>query len=56
MLNERREPDFNDGSLTENTLCAYPMYFIPNAALSHRFTARLRPRGGSSWHSSRLRS
>ena len=26
-----REPDFNDGSLTENTRSAYPLYFIPNA-------------------------
>ena len=26
-----REPDFDDGSLTENTRSAYPLYFIPNA-------------------------
>lgn len=34
VLNERREPDFDDGSLTENTRCAYPLHFIPNASLS----------------------
>jgi phosphoenolpyruvate carboxykinase (ATP) len=28
---DNREPDFNDGSLTENTRSAYPLYFIPNA-------------------------
>ena len=27
-------PDFNDGSLTENTRCAYPLDFIPNASAS----------------------
>jgi phosphoenolpyruvate carboxykinase (ATP) len=32
VLNEQREPDFNDGSLTENTRCAYPLDFIPNAS------------------------
>jgi phosphoenolpyruvate carboxykinase (ATP) len=32
VLNERREPDFDDGSLTENTRCAYPLDFIPNAS------------------------
>jgi phosphoenolpyruvate carboxykinase (ATP) len=25
-------PDFDDGSLTENTRCAYPLDFIPNAS------------------------
>jgi phosphoenolpyruvate carboxykinase (ATP) len=25
-------PDFDDGSLTENTRCAYPLHFIPNAS------------------------
>ena len=32
VLNEDRVPDFNDGSLTENTRCAYPLHFIPNAS------------------------
>lgn len=32
VLNDLREPDFNDGSLTENTRCAYPLDFIPNAS------------------------
>jgi phosphoenolpyruvate carboxykinase (ATP) len=32
ILDERRIPDFDDGSLTENTRCAYPLHFIPNAS------------------------
>lgn len=32
VLDNNREPDFNDGSLTENTRCAYPLHFIPNAS------------------------
>ncbi|MFB2553012.1 phosphoenolpyruvate carboxykinase [Ensifer soli] len=32
ILDENRVPDFNDGSLTENTRCAYPLDFIPNAS------------------------
>jgi phosphoenolpyruvate carboxykinase (ATP) len=32
VLDENREPDFDDASLTENTRCAYPMDFIPNAS------------------------
>ncbi len=32
VLDEHRVPDFNDGSLTENTRCAYPLHFIPNAS------------------------
>jgi len=32
VLNENREPDFNNESLTENTRCAYPLHFIPNAS------------------------
>ncbi|MFZ1814817.1 MAG: phosphoenolpyruvate carboxykinase [Rhizobiaceae bacterium] len=32
ILDERRIPDFDDGSLTENTRCAYPLDFIPNAS------------------------
>ncbi|WP_170937033.1 MULTISPECIES: phosphoenolpyruvate carboxykinase [Rhodomicrobium] len=31
-----REPDFNDGSLTENTRSAYPLSFVPNASKSGR--------------------
>jgi phosphoenolpyruvate carboxykinase (ATP) len=29
---QTREPDFGDDSLTENTRCAYPIDFIPNAS------------------------
>jgi phosphoenolpyruvate carboxykinase (ATP) len=32
VLDEARVPDFNDGGLTENTRCAYPLDFIPNAS------------------------
>ncbi|KPF42920.1 phosphoenolpyruvate carboxykinase [Rhizobium sp. AAP43] len=32
ILDENGAPDFNDGSLTENTRCAYPLHFIPNAS------------------------
>ncbi|MCB1456094.1 MAG: phosphoenolpyruvate carboxykinase [Nitratireductor sp.] len=32
ILDGRRQPDFDDGSLTENTRCAYPLDFIPNAS------------------------
>jgi phosphoenolpyruvate carboxykinase (ATP) len=32
VLDEARVPDFDDGSLTENTRCAYPLHFIPNAS------------------------
>ncbi|SMC89579.1 phosphoenolpyruvate carboxykinase [Rhizobium sp. RU36D] len=32
VLDENRVPDFNDGSKTENTRCAYPLHFIPNAS------------------------
>lgn len=32
VLDERRKPDFDDGSLTENARCAYPLHFIPNAS------------------------
>ncbi len=28
---ETRDPDFDDGSLTENTRAAYPLSFVPNA-------------------------
>jgi len=33
---ETRIPDFDDGSKTENTRCAYPLDFIPNASLTGR--------------------
>jgi len=36
VLDERRIPDFNDDSLTENTRCAYPLDFIPNASPTGR--------------------
>ena len=32
VLDDDRRPDFHDGSLTENTRCAYPLPFIPNAS------------------------
>mgnify|MGYP000725357263 CR=1 FL=1 len=32
VLDETRMPDFDDDSLTENTRCAYPLDFIPNAS------------------------
>ena len=32
ILDDEKMPDFHDGSLTENTRCAYPMHFIPNAS------------------------
>ncbi|MCC5978279.1 MAG: phosphoenolpyruvate carboxykinase [Salinarimonas sp.] len=33
---ETRVPDFDDGSKTENTRCAYPLEFIPNASETGR--------------------
>ena len=33
---ETRMPDFDDGSKTENTRCAYPLDFIPNASPTGR--------------------
>jgi phosphoenolpyruvate carboxykinase (ATP) len=35
-LDGERVPDFEDGSLTENTRCAYPLDFIPNASKTGR--------------------
>lgn len=32
VLNDNREPDFDDDSLTENTRCSYPIEYIPNAS------------------------
>jgi phosphoenolpyruvate carboxykinase (ATP) len=36
ILDARGVPDFSDGSLTENTRCAYPLHFIPNASPTGR--------------------
>ena len=36
VLDAEGVPDFNDGSLTENTRCAYPLHFIPNASETGR--------------------
>jgi phosphoenolpyruvate carboxykinase (ATP) len=36
VLDERRVPDFDDASQTENTRCAYPLHFIPNASETGR--------------------
>jgi len=36
VLDENRVPDFHDGSRTENTRCAYPLHFIPNASKTGR--------------------
>jgi phosphoenolpyruvate carboxykinase (ATP) len=36
ILDDNRVPDFDDGRLTENTRCAYPLNFIPNASASGR--------------------
>ena len=36
VLDDERRPDFDDGSLTENTRCAYPLDFIPNASPTGR--------------------
>lgn len=33
VLNDRREPDYDDGSITENTRVTYPVQFIPNAKI-----------------------
>jgi len=33
---DTRVPDFDDGSKTENTRCAYPLHFIPNASRTGR--------------------
>jgi pantothenate kinase-related protein Tda10 len=35
-----RVPDFDDGSLTENTRCAYPIDFIPMPARPARRASR----------------
>ena len=33
-LDSNLVPDFNDANVTENTRCAYPLHFIPNASAS----------------------
>eukprot|EP01061_Rhynchopus_euleeides_P037437 TRINITY_DN6379_c0_g1_i1.p1 TRINITY_DN6379_c0_g1~~TRINITY_DN6379_c0_g1_i1.p1 ORF type:complete len:576 (+),score=246.35 TRINITY_DN6379_c0_g1_i1:69-1796(+) len=33
VINEKRQIDYNDTSITENTRCAYPLEFIPNAKI-----------------------
>ena len=33
ILDDENNPDYNDGSLTENTRCAYPVEFISNAVI-----------------------
>ena len=32
VLDDQRQPDFDDNRYTENTRCAYPLHFIPNAS------------------------
>jgi phosphoenolpyruvate carboxykinase (ATP) len=36
ITDEHGVPDFDDGSLTQNTRCAYPLDFIPNASETGR--------------------
>jgi phosphoenolpyruvate carboxykinase (ATP) len=36
VLDGNHVPNFDDGSLTENTRCAYPLDFIPNASKTGR--------------------
>ncbi len=36
VLDAGRVPDFDDGRMTENTRCAYPLDFIPNASRTGR--------------------
>jgi len=36
VLDSDRKPKFNDDSLTQNTRCAYPIHYIPNASSSGR--------------------
>jgi phosphoenolpyruvate carboxykinase (ATP) len=40
VLDENRQPDFDDATLTENTRCAYPLHFIPNASDTGRSASR----------------
>jgi len=34
VLDADRRPDFSDNTLTENTRCAYPVHYIPNASIT----------------------
>ncbi|TCD16017.1 phosphoenolpyruvate carboxykinase [Oricola cellulosilytica] len=36
VLDDARVPDFDDGTLTENTRCAYPLHYIANASETGR--------------------
>jgi len=36
LVGPNRDPDFNDGRLTENTRSAYPLEFIPNSSATAR--------------------
>jgi phosphoenolpyruvate carboxykinase (ATP) len=36
VIDEHGMPDFDDGRLTENTRCAYPLEYIPNASATGR--------------------
>ena len=36
VLDDKRRPDFDDVSLTQNTRCSYPIHFIPNASETGR--------------------
>ncbi len=36
ILDQHGHPDFDDDRLTENTRCAYPLHFIPNASETGR--------------------
>ncbi len=36
VLNDERKPDFDDDSFTQNTRCAYPIHYIPNASKTGR--------------------
>ncbi|QDZ19696.1 phosphoenolpyruvate carboxykinase [Chloropicon primus] len=36
ILDDKREIDFNDGTITDNTRASYPIHYIPNAVLPSR--------------------
>lgn len=38
VLDDEKVPDFDDATLTENSRCAYPLHFIPNASPTGRAT------------------
>lgn len=37
VFNDKRIPDFDDDSVTENTRCGYPLHFIDNAIYGDKF-------------------